>query len=272
MSATSVAVKADYQLQTRTPAILLIGGALNGFVVRVIESWHLSGPSAIFFGISPFELIAIAVAAILYIETTKPTEFTPGPAELLFLTALLVPSSSASWLATLCYAIFHALRSRNNEQYATLLFAALSACSIWSSIIMKWIAVPVTNFEASLAWHTVSLFRSDLILDGNIIGIPDSHRVVILIACTTAYGLPKAALGFMAITLFLGDLNSKSILKGLSLTLILYAVANMIRLISMAWSDQVFHIAHGPIGSNIFDATTTALIFAIAFLTSERRK
>ena len=272
MSVTSIPVQTVHKLQTRMPAILLLGGALNGFVVRVIESWHLSGASAIFFGISPFELITIAVAAILYTETTKPSEFNAGPAELLFLTALLLPSSSASWLATLCYAIFHAMRSRNNERCATLLFAALSACSIWSSILMKWIAVPVTNFEASLIWHSVSLFRSDLILDGNIIGIPDSHRIVLLIACTTAYGLPKAALGFMAITLFFGNLNPKSIIKGLSATLILYATTNIIRLISMAWSDHVFHIAHGPIGSNIFDATTTAAIFAIAFLTSGVRK
>ena len=253
-------------LTLNLPAILLLAGAVNGFVVRIIEAWKLSGTSAVFFGISPFELIAIAVAGVLYHEASERTETQPGPAEYIFLIALLIPSSTVSWAATLIYAIFHASRSRNNEQHAALLFAALSICSIWSSVIMKWIAVPATNLEAGIIWHAVSYLRSDLMLNGNIIGIPDGHRIVLLIACTTIYGLPKAALGFTAISLYLGNAKTKSLLTGLSATFAIYTIANLIRLIAMTWSEAAFHIAHGPIGSNIFDGLTTAAIFAIAFL------
>jgi len=251
------------------PAILLLAGAVNGFVVRIIEAWQLSGTSAIFFGISPFELIAIAVAGVLYHEAGEKTETLPGPGEYIFLIALLVPSSTVSWLATFLYAIFHAARSKSNEQNAALLFAALSICSIWSSVIMKSIAVPVTNLEASIVWHAISYLRDDLMLNGNIIGIPDGHRIVLLIACTALYGLPKAALGYAAISLYLGNSKAKSLLAGLSATIIFYAAANLVRLIAMTWSEEAFHIAHGAIGANIFDGLTTAAIFAIAFLVCE---
>ena len=272
MSLLSIPVKSEWKLQAHIPALLLLGGTVNGFVVRIIESWQLSGGSAIFFGISPLELIVIAVAAIIYIETQSEVTFNPGIAELAFLAALLIPSSAASWAATFFYAVFHATRTQDHEQNAALLMAALAASALWSSIVMKWIAIPVTNFEASLVWQIISQFRDDLTLNGNIIGLADGHRIVLLIACTTAYGLPKAALGFFAISLFLRNQNPKSLFNGLVATVIFYAAANLVRLISMSWSEPLFHIAHGPIGTNLFDATTTAAIFLIAFVLSERQQ
>ena len=278
MSVLTKTFEANRAIGDTLPAVLLLGGAINGFTVRIIESWQLAGASSIFFGISPFELIAIAVAAMLYLEQLNDnnaqlsvSKIELGIPETLFLAAILIPSSAASWLATLLYAAFHASRTQNNERTAALLFVALSLCAIWSSIIMKWIAIPVTSFEASIVWSVISTFRPDLTLDGNIIGIPDGHRIVLLIACTTAYGLPKALLGFTAISIFLGTQITSRFKIGMILAALFYAFANLVRLVVMTWSDDAFHIAHGPIGTNIFDAATTLFIFLAAFLISEKR-
>ena len=271
MTALSISEKADDLLVTRLPALLLCGGVINGFLVRVIEAYKMTGDSPVLFGISPFELITIGVAALLYFEAPEKSKTEPGLAELLFLVAILVPSSALSWIATIIYGAYHALRTKDEERTATLLIIALGLCAIWSSIIMKWIAVPITGIEASIVWHAISFLKNDIAINGNIIGMPDGHRIVLLIGCTTAFGLPKTLLGFTAISLVLGKLKPATFVNGLLIMTATYAIANLIRLCIMSWSDPAFHLAHGPIGSNIFDAFTTAALISIAFLLSEKR-
>ncbi len=270
MSVLSVPARIQANLATKLPAMLLLGGALNGFVVRIAEQWHLNAGQAALFGISPFELIAIAVAAYLYFECPNPARIGFGLAEILFLTALMIPSSTFSWAATAVYAFYHAGRSGSGERTASLLFLGLALCSIWSSVIMKWISVPVTAFEANIIWYMLSFFRDDIQLDGNVMGIPGGHQIILMIACSTIYGLPKALLGLIAIALFLGPVKTRPLGQSAVLVVIAYALANFIRLFVMTWSDPAFQIAHGPIGANIFDAAVTIIVFATAFTIAQR--
>ena len=270
MTVQSVPTRLGSNLTVGLPAILLVGGALNGFVVRIIEHWQLITGQSLFFGISPFELITIVVAAYLYFETEKPTQPGFGIAEILFLASLMIPSSTASWISTAAYASFHALRSSSGERTASILFIALALCSIWSSVIMKWVAVPVTTAEASIVWHLLSIIRPDIHLNGNIIGIPGSHQIILMIACSTIYGLPKALLGLMAISLFLGPIHIRNLIKSAIVVVAIYAIANLIRLTIMTWSDQAFQIAHGPVGTNIFDALISIIILITAFTLAQR--
>ena len=270
MSVQFVPTRLEWNLTTKLPAILLLAGALNGFAVRIAEQWQLNTGQAILMGISPFELIAIAVAASLYFETAKPTQPGFGAAEVLFLASLMIPSSTASWMATAAYAFFHATRSASGERTASVLFVALALCSIWSSVIMKWIAVPVTTAEASILWHMLSVFRDDIHLSGNIIGIPGGHQVILMIACATVYGLPKAMLGLTAIALYLGPINVKHLIKSAVVVVAFYAFANLIRLCIMTWSDPAFQLAHGPMGANIFDAVISFIVLVPAFTIAQR--
>ena len=43
---------------------------------------------------------------------------------------------------------------------------------------------------------------------------------------------------------------------------LLYVAANTVRLMLIAWSAPLFEIAHGPIGTNVFDATMTLVVLA----------
>ena len=280
MSVLSVSTVFERNLIDRLPAILLMGGALNGFIVRIAEQWQLEAGPSILFGISPFELITIAVAATLYFESesqatqSRPAETGFGIAEGLFLASLLIPSSTMSWIATGAYALFHAMRTcsrtGSGERTAALLFVGLALCSIWSSVVMKWIAVSVTTWEAGLIWYILSFLRDDIHLSGNIIGIPDGHKIILLIACSTIYGLPKAILGLTAITLFLGPVNFRNLVRSALVVSVIYTIANLVRLSVMTWSDPAFRLAHGPIGANIFDAVISIMVILAAFTIARR--
>ena len=125
--------------------------------------------------------------------------------------------------------------------------------------------------EAAVVWQAMNFFRDDIALNGNIIGIPNDHRIILLIACSTAYGLPKAILGLMAISLFLGMPKSGSLYPAILAMACFYAFANLVRLCVMTWSDAAFHLAHGPIGANIFDAAITTIVFLTAIMFTQRQ-
>lgn len=43
---------------------------------------------------------------------------------------------------------------------------------------------------------------------------------------------------------------------------VFFAVANLMRLSAMAWSSEVYHLVHGPLGANIFDALQAMAVLA----------
>ena len=248
-------------LAARLPAVLLIGGCLNGFVVRIIEIVGTAGPSSLTLGLSPFELIALLVAAKLALGTPTTVDLGLGWAEIATLSVLMLPSSAASWAAVAGYAVVHAIRSArsndNAQRAAALLFLALALCALWSSVVLKALAVPVTQAEAFLVGQLVALVRPDIVQSGNVIGNPETHSLILMTACTTANGLPLALLALVAVTRLLGGSDWRRMPMAAAGLAFLYGMSNIVRLAIMSLSGDAYAITHGPIGANIFDGLLT---------------
>ena len=251
-------------LSTRhIPVVLLVGGALNGFAVRIMESARNSGADTILFGISPFELIALGVAAALIWRCSEPIQHHVGWPEALALAAFLLPSSALAWIGVMGYAAYIAQQSQNERRLGALLFVALAATALWSSVFIKWFAAPITSVEAHVVVALLAPLRPDVSVSANLMGVIGGHQVLLLAACSSAYLIPKAIVALAALITFMGSRLDRAAIWKLALaTAAVLALANWVRLAIMTWSDAVFQIAHGPIGANVFDLLQTMVILA----------
>lgn len=270
MSVVSTPTTNAWQARSYLITALLVGGSINGFAVRIMESWHQNGAEALFFGISPFELITLFIAAGL--TTQHSTNASPriGWLEALILIGIMLPSSVLSWVFVAIYAGVTASRTSGEQRLGALLFLGLALCSLWSSVVIKWFALPLTSADAYMVWSILSLFRNDLVLSGNVMGMATGHKVVLLVACSTAYALPKALLALCAFAAASYPFKLSRFFSCLAIVSVFLAFANWTRLAVMTWSAEYFEIAHGAIGANIFDVGQAAIILATGYWLAQR--
>ena len=244
-------------------AVLLVGGSLNGLLVRVLEAWQLHGFDSPLLGVSSFEILATVVGAraILASDSTAGS-FRSWP-ELAFGAAMLVPSSAASWFAVAAYALLGATRSQGEGRAGYLLFLALALCSIWSSVLLKWWAGPAAALDAHAVWGILSWFRSDLAVAGNVVGVPTGHNLIIMTACTSASLTPKALLGLAALNMLADGKVGRRLGAAAVAVAVLSVGINLLRLLLMASSADLYALIHGPVGANGFDALQTLAVVGL---------
>lgn len=254
------------------PTVILIGGLLNGFVVRIMEAVRTTGGETLLFGISPFELIAALVGAHLIVTHDAPQEsdtYRPGWAEVIALGFFVVPSSAMAWIGVTLYAGYLGLRLGGPARIGALLFCALGIAALWGSIFINWFAAPITTVEAHIVAGLAKIAIPEITVSANLMGIVGGHQVLLLPACASLYLIPKALVAFVALSVFMG---TQSPIKGLLrlgvITVCCLALANWLRLAIMTWSNELYQLAHGPIGANIFDLTQTAILIAAAMWAS----
>lgn len=241
---------------------LLLGGCLNGLLVRISEAWQTHGLESPLMGISPFEFLAMVIGARAILTAPSSMKSPLLWPEAALCLAMLVPSSAFSWLAVLAYAVLEAWRAESGRRNGFLLFAALAVCSLWSSVLLKRIAGPVAALDAHLVWGMLSPLRPDISVTGNVVGVSDGHNLIIMTACTSASLMPKALLGLAALTMLAGGATWQR------LQFAVFAVAttcigiNLLRLSLMAWSGDVYGFIHGPVGANTFDAAQMLAVAA----------
>jgi len=248
----------------------MIGAALNGLIVTIVAG-VAEGGGGLTFGISPFQLVALFVAAKL---SLSPDETGPAAAGTLWLESLivamiLVPSSAVSWLALAIYAGYQTYHSNGGRRTGALIFLAVGLASLWSSVILKWIALPVTTAEAYVLTQALSLLRPDILQVANVVGNPDTHSLILMTKCTTADALPLAAVALAAVAYLMGDVNQRKLKRALLALCGLYVVANLLRLAGMAWSAEAYGLVHGPIGANVFDLFQVLLVLGLGNWASE---
>lgn len=240
------------------PTLVMAGAAANGLAVRVIEA--LSSPElpALSLGISPFQLVVLFVAARLSVAGER------GPArplaDVLALVLLLLPSSAVAWFALLLYAGLRALETRDEARAGALLFAGLAAAALWSSVVLKWMAGPVTSLEASAVASLLAILRPDLVQLGNVIGNPDGHSLILMTRCTTADALPMCLVSMLAVARLLGPTDVRTAALPMLGVAAAFATLNLARLCAMAWSAEAYELVHGAVGANLFDAAQVALV------------
>ena len=241
---------------------LLAGACLNGFAVRVLEAWQLHGLDNPLLGISPFEILAVFVAlrAILSAQDEVPASLYP---ELGLGVAMLWPSSVVAWFAIAAYALIKATAAAGQRRAGCLLLLAVAGCSIWSSLLLKWLAGPAAGLDAQAVGWLLAWVRGDIVVTGNVVGVPMGHNLIIMTACTSASGLAKAMLGLAGLMLLAGGAAPGRLWPALALAPMLSVAVNLMRLSLMASSSDLYQFTHGPIGANIFDATQTLLVVGL---------
>ena len=244
--------------------MLLVGGSLNGLAVRMAESWQLHGLESPLLGVSPFEVLAIAVGAraIWAGGGHAASAYFPLP-ELILGASLLVPSSSLAWFGVAFYGLIGALGASRERRAGFLLFVALAGCSIWSSVLLKWWAGPASAFDAHAVWTILSWLRPGLAVTGNVVGVPEGHNLIIMTACTSASGLPKALLGLAALTVLANRPLSRRLALAAAGVAVLSVAINLTRLVLMASSGDLYTLIHGPVGANVFDLIQTLVVIGI---------
>lgn len=245
------------------PAVIMAGACLNALIVHVMEAASAGSLTALTLGVSPFQLVAIAVAMRLSLEDDGAGWTPPFALTALTLALVLVPSSAASWLALAFYAGAIAGYTTGERRTGALLFLAIALAALWSSVILKWIALPATAAEAALAGQVISLLRPDIVQMANVVGVPGGHNLIVMTRCTSAGALPIAAISVVAVAHLLGGIDKSRAIRACLVLAVLYVVANTLRLAAMAWSADMYTIVHGPVGANIFDMIQ---IFAVLCL------
>lgn len=267
MSARSISVPLTSH-EVSLPAVILIGVALNALVVTVMTSFA-EGGGGLTFGISPFQLVALFVAARLSLESDD-TEAPHAPwLEAIVIAMALVPSSAVSWLALAIFAGYHAWHSHGARRTGSLIFLAAALASIWSSVILKWLALPVTTAESYLLGQMLSLVRPDIVQVANVIGNPSTHSLILMTKCTTSDALPHAAVAVAAVAYLFGEVNTTKLRQSVLLLCGIYFIANMLRLAAMAWSSESYALVHGPIGANVFDLFQAMVVLTLGNWASE---
>jgi hypothetical protein len=244
-------------------ALLLVGAAMNGFAARIIEHWQTGAPASLFLGISPFEVIAVAVGALLVMRAPAALILRPGIAEVLAAGTLLIPSSAAAWGALAAYAVYVAWNARDDLRRGALVFLLLAAAALWSSVVLKALALPITALEASVVGALLALFKTTAVVTGNVVGIPHEHSLILMTACSSADGLPKALVGLAALLVLSGGFAPRRFIAYAIVVSVFYVMANLVRLTAMAWSADLYTLAHGPIGANVFDGVTALAVIGV---------
>jgi hypothetical protein len=244
--------------------VLLTGACLNGLIVRIQEAWQLHGFEEPLLGVSPFEIVAIVLGAVLLAQSEPASKERWPWLELTLAALLLLPSSSVTWFAIAAYATWRAVWAKGQQRTGFVLFLAVAACSIWSSVLLKWVADAAASLEAHIVWAMLAPWRPDIEVTGNVVGVPTGHNLVILIACTSASSLPKALLGTFALTKLAGGSDYRRLAAAMGLVAAAHVVFNLLRLSLMAWSGELHHLIHGPTGANVVDAVQTLIVVALA--------
>ena len=150
-------------IDARLPVVIMIGAALNAFIVRAAEQIGANDAQAFGLGISPFQLVTLFVAARLSLAVGDSGRFAPPWFEAIVLVMILVPSSSVSWLALAIYAAAGARHARGERRIGAMLFLGLALSALWSSVVLKWLAAPVTSAEALDVGQMLAVLRPDIV-------------------------------------------------------------------------------------------------------------
>lgn len=263
MQARAVQPGVAAEVGAALPTIIMLGAAANAFVVRVAEAMA-GGGLPLDLGIGPFQLLTLFVAAHLSLGAGE-----PGRPKFGFLVTIatlllvLVPSSAVSWFALALYAGVHAAAATGERRQGAMLFFALAAAALWSSVILKQLAGPVTASEAFLVGKLLGLVRADIVQSGNVVGNPQVHSLIVMTRCTTIDALPAALVSLAGVALFLGKPDRRRLWQAGALAGAILLVANLVRLCAMAWSPEAYAAAHGPLGANAFDGLQAIAILAL---------
>ena len=252
-------------------SLLLCLGLINGVSARLASSIMEDGANGALqlFGISPFEILIGYIACRLIFES----EIIISNKILLslsipYLLSLLFPSSLASFLSLFFYSLSLSFFINREARLPIRLFTGLSFCAIWWAVGEKSFGTFILDFDAYTASGFLSIFESGIIRMANVIATPYNHSVVILVGCSTFYGLPLSLLSVWALTKFNRVKDNFLIFRYTLLLTMIYFSLNTVRIAFLCISREMYELGHSVWGLSAFDTMITVLTIAIAFRVS----
>ena len=249
--------------QRRNFVLFVLAGTIaNGMAHPAIEAWKAQGLGATvsLFGLSPLALLIGATA--LAQMATAPLPRHGMSAAWLAMGALLVPSSLVAWAVLLGFSLLLAAGLTREWRGGPLLAAGLAAGMAWQILAARllgpWLELP----DAIAVQHTLALFTSEVVRDGNLVS-KGSHEIVVLAGCTTLQTLPLVCLAAAAATVMRAPNEDwRSTAWCLCSVALGFTLLNHARLLLLGWSGPFYNAVHGPLGQNLFDALTILMAMA----------
>ncbi len=238
--------------------LLLIGGWLHGVLARLAWSWSDSADHdlAQALGVSPMELMIAAIAALGLYRGGGTGRL--GLPALGFVLLLLVPSSLAAHGALVLFGVWVSSGTTGQTRASALLFAGLGACGLWGVLDQQLVGDWPLRVDAMLTQGLLQFVIPGVERVGNVVGVAGGHKIVILVGCSTAHGLPLVVLALAALSLRAGKLPPRFGRAALGLAA-LYATVNLLRLTFLGVSDEFYRLGHGPYGEMLFDALVISM-------------
>ena len=253
---------------------ILAGAFLNGYF-KPVSDWTYGLFSNAEFGlpVSLLDVLVMAVAVSLILpaglQAPKPAFFPKGAGvtfrwpETLAAAAILVPSSAVSWAVAAGYASWRSIQLRPRERAGCVLLAGLALAQLWSTVFIKWFALPLGAADAALAAALLSAVFPGVARAANVVSLEGGHSIIVLCGCMTAYFLPKLLLVQAAVSLSLSRGKPGGLWRGLVAVAAFAALANGIRLALMATSPEYYRAIYSTLGGSVFDFLMIMAVFAL---------
>lgn len=252
-------------------ALLLIGGCVNQIAPIAIASVELHGftlAAFSMFDVSPCVVVVLWLSA----EALLAKGAGVGPsrvATLLYAAGILIPSGLVSSLATLAYSGWSWRGAIGEGRRGMSLVTGFSMCNLWWAIGAKSFGSTFDNADAFAASKILGFLTQGVVRRGNTIITPLGNETAVLEGCSTALALPLLVVTMLALASKGGASMKAMVVSALALT-VTFTCLNVARIAVLSWSDETYHLGHGPVGSGLFDLASVLMVFGFAAL-AERK-
>jgi len=244
--------------------VLLAAGVLNAMAAPLLAMLH-GGDGEL------GTLLPLITLALLVGLSGRRQHLPEAPLSgVLFALAVLIPSSTICWLAVALFALRLAAMAGGRMRVGLVLLAGVAGVALWQVFDERLLGSALTLPDAIVMTPLLGLLRAGVERSGNIVGVAGGHRIVVLAGCSTVQALPLVVLA-AAVLGWLGRRDDW--LSGLVLpAMVLFSLLNLGRLLLLGWSAESYHLTHGPLGQNLFDALVLLMLLGLAALRPARRR
>ncbi len=244
--------------------LVCLAACANGLIGRMVDDLRAPSPS-LMLGLSPFELLAAALAAraLAMAQDEREAGATArlGLAHALAALAMLAPSAVGAWAVLLAFSLWRMAFVRGSARLGFALFAALAVAEAWAALGFKFFGAPLLAFDAALAARSLELIGVATRTDGNVVETASGHGIVVLVACATLHRMPLALVTALALA---APASARRCLNVCLAVAAGYAALNLVRLTLMGYSPAHYAFMHDGAGASLYEAAQTTMVFLLA--------
>ncbi len=251
----------------RTVWAVMVGlGFLNGLVgptATVVREAGLGAGAEDLFGISAAIWAGMAIGLYrLVLAETGPASLPDLLGAVVLAFALLIPSSTGSWLAVAMVgcAAFAVMSTAPKLRAAMLLCGVTAGAQAWHDAMFPMLSGMLVPVDAAVAGFVTSLFLTDVSWEANWLTVA-GRPLLVLDQCSAFYNLALLCLICLLIHAVRTNAPPRGWrgVVGLILPVAVLSVANTARLVAMATAPDYYGFLHGSVGTSLFNGLLLVL-------------